>query len=145
MKKISIILSLCTIIAACSNNKSNETASNDSTTASNQTAKSSETSVDTTTNKIGTTPTAGTPASKGAQLIASSDCLGCHKEQDKLVGPAYKDVAKKYTNSDKDINYLANKVISGGKGVWGDVPMTPHPNIALNDAKEMVKYILSLK
>ncbi len=145
MKKISIILGLCTVIAACSNNKSNQSVSNDSVTAANIAAKSQNSDADTNVNSIGTERTGATSSSKGAQLLAASDCLGCHKEQEKLVGPAYKDVAKKYSNNDKDVNYLANKIITGGKGVWGDIPMTPHPNLALNDAKEMVKYILSLK
>lgn len=145
MKKTAIILSLCAVIAACSNNNSNEKLSNDSVTAANNTAKAAETSVDTNTNKIGTESNTGNNSSKGAQLLASSDCLGCHKEHEKLIGPAYADVAKKYTNNEKNIDYLANKVISGGKGVWGDIAMTPHPNLPLADAKEMVKYVLSLK
>ncbi|MVN22358.1 c-type cytochrome [Mucilaginibacter arboris] len=145
MKKTAIILSLCAVIAACSNNKSDQNVSNDSTTAANQSAKSQESDADTNATKIGTDSNAGNAPSKGAQLIASADCLGCHKEQEKLVGPAYKDVAKKYPSNDKNITYLANKIISGGKGVWGDVPMTPHPNLALADAKEMAKYVLSLK
>ncbi|MGI4020398.1 MAG: c-type cytochrome [Janthinobacterium lividum] len=132
MKKIAIVFSLCAVIAACSNDKPGQ----DSSVASNETATSSANA---------STSTAATPSSKGAQLLASSDCLGCHKEQEKLVGPAYKDVAQKYTSSDKDVNYLSNKIITGGKGVWGDIAMTPHPNLALNDAKEMVKYILTLK
>ncbi len=145
MKKIAVILSLCAVIAACNNEKPGESSSDDNSTAANQTAKSHETNVDTNANKIGTDSGGATSSSKGAQLLAASDCLGCHKEQEKLVGPAYVDVAKKYSNNEKDVNYLANKIITGGKGVWGEVPMSPHPNLALNDAKEMVKYILSLK
>ncbi len=145
MKKTAIILSLCTIIAACSNNKSEKSVSNDSVTASNQSAKSQNSDADTTANNIGTASTGAASSSKGAQLLAASDCLGCHKEQEKLIGPAYKDVAKKYENNDKNIDYLAKKIISGGKGVWGDIAMTPHPSLAVNDAKEMAKYILSLK
>lgn len=131
MKKIAIVISLCAVIAACSNDKPGQ----DSSAASNETAAS---------NAEASTGTAAA-SSKGAQLLATSDCLGCHKEQEKLVGPAYKDVAQKYTSSDKDIDYLANKIITGGSGVWGEVPMSAHPNLALNDAKEMVKYILTLK
>jgi len=145
MKKIAVILSLCAIIAACNNEKPGQSSSDESSTATNQTAKSNETNVDTNVNKIGTTSNSAASSSKGAQLIAAADCLGCHKEQEKLVGPAYVDVAKKYSNNDKDVDYLANKIIAGGKGVWGEVPMSAHPNLALNDAKEMVKYILSLK
>jgi len=79
----------------------------------------------------------------GKQLIAKSDCLGCHNETDKVVGPAYVEVAEKYTESDLD--YLAGKIINGGSGVWGEVPMTAHPSLSQDDAKEMAKYILSLK
>ncbi len=131
MKKIAIIFSLCAVIAACSNDKPGQ----DSSTASNETA----------TNQTVAVAPAESTSSKGAQLLASSDCLGCHKEQEKLVGPAYKDVAAKYPATEENIDKLANKVITGGSGVWGSVPMSAHPNLALNDAKEMVKYILSIK
>lgn len=145
MKKIAVILSLCAVIAACNNEKPGESSSNDNSTAANQTAKSNETNADTNVNKTGTDSDIAASSSKGAKLIVASDCLGCHKEQEKLVGPAYVDVAKKYAANDKNIDYLANKIITGGKGVWGEVPMSAHPNLALNDAKEMAKYILSLK
>lgn len=81
----------------------------------------------------------------GKELIVKSDCLGCHKEQEKLVGPAYVDVAKKYAATADNVTLLAGKIIAGGKGVWGEIPMTPHPQIAEADAETMVKYILSLK
>lgn len=82
---------------------------------------------------------------KGVELIAKSDCLTCHKVSDKLTGPAYKDVAAKYANTDENINLLASKVIKGGTGVWGAIPMTPHATLSEADAKQMVKYILLLK
>ncbi|WP_266202704.1 c-type cytochrome [Pontibacter kalidii] len=82
---------------------------------------------------------------KGAKLIAGSDCLACHQEEKKLVGPAYVEVADKYEFNDKNVDYLAGKIIEGGAGVWGQVPMTPHPNISKADAQEMARYILSLK
>ncbi|TPE43764.1 c-type cytochrome [Pontibacter mangrovi] len=81
----------------------------------------------------------------GKKLIAMSDCLACHQEQKKLVGPAYAEVAEKYEANDKNIDYLAGKIIEGGSGVWGQVPMSPHPDLSQDDAKEMVRYILSLK
>lgn len=80
---------------------------------------------------------------KGADLIAASDCLACHKTDSKVVGPSYKDVALKYTTA--DIAMLAQTIIKGGSGNWGEVPMTPHPTLSEADATEMVKYILSLK
>ncbi len=78
----------------------------------------------------------------GKQLIAKSDCLGCHNETQKIVGPSYVSVAEKY--NENDVDYLAGKIIDGGSGVWGEVPMTPHQNLSKEDATEMAKYILSL-
>lgn len=82
--------------------------------------------------------------SGGELLIAKSDCIGCHHKVNKLIGPSYKDIAKKYPNTEKNINYLAGKIIKGGSGVWGKIPMTPHPKISQGDAKLMAKYIVSL-
>ncbi|MGI9138089.1 MAG: c-type cytochrome [Sediminibacterium sp.] len=82
---------------------------------------------------------------KGLALIAGSDCLTCHKTSEKLIGPAYKDVAAKYEATESNIKMLAAKVISGGSGVWGAIPMTPHPQIKQEDAEAMVKYIMLLK
>jgi len=81
---------------------------------------------------------------RGESLVASSDCLACHQIDKKLVGPAYKDVAKKYEMNDKNIDYLSTKIIQGGAGVWGQIPMTPHPDLSKEDAAEMAKYVLSL-
>lgn len=81
---------------------------------------------------------------KGLKLINSSDCKSCHQNDQRVVGPAYKDVADKYEETDENIDYLALKVINGGSGVWGEIAMNPHPNVSEADAKEMVKYILSL-
>ena len=80
---------------------------------------------------------------KGADLIEKSDCLSCHKINEKVVGPSYEDVAAKYTVA--DIDMLANTIIKGGSGHWGEIPMTPHADLQIEDAREMVKYILSLK
>jgi cytochrome c len=84
-------------------------------------------------------------ASKGAALIEQKDCKTCHKVDMKLVGPGYKEVAAKYEATDANIDMLVDKIISGGSGHWGEVAMLPHPDLPKDDAKEMVKYILSLK
>ena len=76
-------------------------------------------------------------------LAKSKNCLSCHAVDKKVVGPAYKDVAKKYTAKDEAM--LANKIIKGGKGSWGEVPMPPNPSVTPDDAKKLVKWILSLK
>lgn len=81
----------------------------------------------------------------GAKLVAASDCKACHDINNKLVGPAYKEVAKKYPNTPENVNKLAAKIIQGGKGVWGQIPMAPHASLKKEDAVSMVKYILSLK
>lgn len=82
----------------------------------------------------------------GEALIAKNDCLTCHKIDQKIVGPAYNDVADKYKSADPSIvDTLANKVIKGGSGNWGSIAMTPHPSLSMDDAKHMVKYILSIK
>ncbi|GAA4341200.1 hypothetical protein GCM10023149_53270 [Mucilaginibacter gynuensis] len=81
----------------------------------------------------------------GQALLSKSDCLTCHKLDVKIVGPAYKDVASRYPATDANIAMLAKKVIDGGSGAWGQIPMSPHPNVTPADAKKMVKYILSVK
>ena len=82
---------------------------------------------------------------KGLELVGKSDCLTCHKVSDKNIGPAYKDVAAKYENTDENVKMLAGKIIKGGQGVWGAIPMTPHTSLSEADAEQMVKYILLLK
>lgn len=81
----------------------------------------------------------------GMNLVATSDCTTCHKINEKVTGPAYIDVSKKYEPTEANIDSLAGKVIKGGAGVWGTTMMTPHPTLPLDSAREMVKYILSLK
>lgn len=80
---------------------------------------------------------------EGLALIEGADCLTCHKVDSKLVGPSYQEVADKYTDADADM--LAQKIIDGGVGVWGQVPMTPHAGMSKDNAKKMVEYILTLK
>jgi cytochrome c len=159
MKKVLIFFSCCVFVVACSNNKSGNKLSDipnnaDSAAGAAVSSTTKQSEVDTSINNIGSSATAGAPAStgesaetyeKGATLIAASDCATCHREDKKLVGPAYKDVAKKYEPTEENLNYLATKIIQGGKGVWGEVPMSPHPNVSEEYAREMAKYILSLK
>ena len=80
---------------------------------------------------------------EGLALIEGADCLTCHKDDVRVVGPSYQEVADKYTDGDLDM--LADKIIEGGKGNWGEIPMTPHAGMSKENAKKMVKYILSLK
>lgn len=80
----------------------------------------------------------------GKRLIDLSDCKACHSVDKKSIGPAYIDVAKKYRRGQTAINQLAEKVIKGGGGVWGEQAMAAHPQLSMADARDMVDYILSL-
>ena len=80
----------------------------------------------------------------GAQLIGKHDCRSCHNAIKKTIGPAYISIAQKYAHSDENNIMLSNKIKNGGAGVWGKQVMTPHPEIADYDLKEMVNYIFSL-
>lgn len=120
MKKIILILTLSLAITACGQ-QSNQTKSANGTATLSQ----------------------GPPTSKGEALMANTDCKTCHKPDVKLVGPSFKDIANKYTLD--DTIKLAGKVMNGGSGSWGDVPMIAHPGINEADAKEMIKYILAQK
>ena len=84
-------------------------------------------------------------AEKGKVLIAYSDCHTCHKENQRSVGPAFTDIAKRYPVNKVYIEMLAHKVIIGGSRSWGYPVMDPHPKLSFEDAKLMVSYILSLK
>ena len=81
----------------------------------------------------------------GKALIEASDCRTCHKDDQKLIGPAYKEVAKKYESNSTNISMLADKIMKGGQGVWGEIPMAGHPNLSKEDAEAMVEYILTIK
>lgn len=80
----------------------------------------------------------------GKLLIGQSDCRTCHRDDFKLVGPSFKEIAIKYAAQKTAVNYLSEKIIKGGSGVWGEVKMQPHLNISKADARKMSKYILSL-
>lgn len=86
----------------------------------------------------------------GLELVSKDDCLTCHRPTGKLTGPSYEEVANKYAGADdKKIEELANTIIKGVKvsdSKWGATQdMTPHPNLTMDNAKKMVKYILLLK
>ena len=140
MKKVFAILFISAVITACGGNSKKN--GGDTATYNNESAKSAESNADTNATKTGTETTAAAP---GAKLMASADCNTCHKEDVKVVGPALKDIAAKYPATEANIDTLANKVIRGGKGNWGDIPMAAHPTLSVSDAKTMVTYILSLK
>lgn len=125
MKKY-IIPAALMVLAACGNPPAADTKTTD--TATPAAAEKTDTEKD-----------------KGMELIAQSDCLTCHKLNEQLIGPSYKAVAEKYENTEENVKMLAGKIIKGGQGVWGTVPMTGHPAISESDAILMVKYIMAQK
>ena len=81
---------------------------------------------------------------QGKTLVDASDCKTCHHATNKIIGPSHTEVAKKYEFTQGNIAMLAGKIIAGGQGVWGEVPMTAHPDITKADAEKMAMYVLSL-
>ena len=81
----------------------------------------------------------------GKTLVENSGCVTCHKVDEQSTGPSFKAIAAKYPNHVDSYELLSSKIIKGGSGNWGSIPMTPHPNITNEDAVTMVKYILSAK
>lgn len=80
----------------------------------------------------------------GQTLIDNSDCKTCHHPTNKIVGPSHTDVAKKYEFTKANVALLADKIIKGGSGNWGEIPMTAHADISQADAEKMAMYVLSL-
>jgi cytochrome c len=83
--------------------------------------------------------------SKGQALLEASDCQTCHHAKNTLIGPSYSAIADRYQKADTAIHYLSKKIISGGAGQWGDVPMLAHPDISEEDAREIAHYIISFQ
>jgi cytochrome c len=78
-------------------------------------------------------------------LAQRNACLSCHGVDKKIVGPAFKDVAKRYAGDKTAEARLMTKVKLGGKGAWGDVPMPPNPQVSDADLKTILQWVLSLK
>lgn len=128
MRKILYTLSAALLLVACGGGATKKEGTTETTTAPSA-------------NKLSDHP----DYAKGLALIAGSDCLTCHKIAEKNIGPAYQDVAAKYEKTEDNIEMLAGKIIKGGSGNWGAIPMTAHANLSQEDAEAMVKYILLLK
>jgi len=88
---------------------------------------------------------AASPAFANADLAKKKNCMACHAIDKKLVGPSYKDVAKKYAGQKDAVAQLTQKVIKGGSGVWGPVPMPANPQVSEAEAKQLVEWVLTIK
>ena len=85
------------------------------------------------------------PAMADQALATSKNCMACHAVDKKLVGPSYKDVASKYAGQKDAVDKLAAKIMKGGSGVWGPVPMPANPQVNEADAKKLAAWVMSLK
>ena len=86
-----------------------------------------------------------TPALADLQLATAKNCMACHAVATKLVGPSYKDVAAKYAGQKDAVDKLASKIIKGGSGVWGPVPMPANAQVNADDAKKLAAGVMTQK
>ncbi|MBC3830834.1 c-type cytochrome [Undibacterium amnicola] len=84
-------------------------------------------------------------AMANADLAKSKNCMSCHSVDAKILGPSFKDIAKKYAGDKTAEAKLATKVMKGGSGVWGAIPMPANAQVNDAEAKTLVKWILSVK
>jgi cytochrome c len=137
MRKVIMAAAVLAMLTACGGSDQGKKESTGTETKPGETAKEPAESSDITSNP---------DYKKGLELVAQSDCFTCHKVDEAYTGPTYRQVAEKYADKAPGIiPELAGKIVNGGTGVWGQVPMIPHPGISQADAEAMVKYILLLK
>lgn len=86
-----------------------------------------------------------TPALADLALATAKNCMACHAVDKKLVGPSYKDIAAKYTGQQDAVDKLSAKVIKGGSGVWGPIPMPANAQVTPDEAKKLVAWIMAQK
>ena len=86
-----------------------------------------------------------TPALADLQLATAKNCMACHAVATKLVGPSYKDIAAKYAGQKDAVDKLSVKIIKGGAGVWGPVPMPANAQVSADDAKKLATWVLTQK
>lgn len=78
-------------------------------------------------------------------LARKNDCFGCHSVANKLVGPAYKEVAAKYAGQEGALEQVQTSIRLGSTGKWGEIPMPPHPQLSQSDLKKLSTWILGVK
>ena len=131
MKKTIIIVAALALLAACGGDEKKD----------EKTTATTEQKAEGTTDELSSNPI----YQKAIAIIANSDCRTCHLVDEKSQGPAWREVANKYAGQDTAVKYLADKIIAGGSGVWGTIPMAPHPTMPREDAETLAQYVLLLK
>lgn len=88
----------------------------------------------------------GTTSAMADEAMAKAkNCLACHQTEKKVVGPAYKEVAKKYAGDAGAVDLLAEHILKGSSGTWGPIPMPPNANVNPDEAKQLATWIMSLQ
>jgi cytochrome c len=85
------------------------------------------------------------PAFADLALATAKNCMACHAVDKKLVGPAYKDVAAKYAGQKDAVDKLSAKILKGGSGVWGPVPMPANAQVSDAEAKKLAAWVMTIK
>ena len=88
---------------------------------------------------------AAAPAFANVELATKKNCMACHAVDKKLVGPSYKEVSAKYAGQKDAVDKLTQKVLKGGSGVWGAVPMPANAQVTPEEAKQLVEWVLTQK
>lgn len=86
-----------------------------------------------------------TPAMADQALATKRSCMACHAVEKKVVGPAFKDVAARYAGQPDAASLLAQKIVQGGGGAWGPVPMPANPQVSEDEARKLSTWVLSFK
>ena len=83
------------------------------------------------------------PALASAELARSKNCVACHHAERRMIGPAYTLIAARYANDSAAVGALATRIMSGGSGNWGPMPMPAQPNVSRDEAEALARWILS--
>lgn len=78
------------------------------------------------------------------QLALQKNCSTCHAMDDGILGPGYRDIATRYAGKTGAENVLVQKIMQGGSGAWGPIPMPANTQVSEPEAKILVRWILSL-
>lgn len=84
-------------------------------------------------------------AAANPELARQKNCMNCHAIERKVVGPSFRDVARRYAGKPEVAAMLANKIIKGGGGAWGPVPMAANPQLKPEEARRLAEWVLTVK
>jgi cytochrome c len=83
------------------------------------------------------------PALASPELARSKNCVACHHAERRMIGPAYNAIAQRYANDSAAVRTLSERIVAGGSGSWGPMPMPPQPTVSPEQAEALARWILS--